>query len=261
MRKIHLANAAGGISNKRQYLFGAIIGIALLLLVGGFIQRSGHVLAGSPETILQTSTPTSETATTSVGAKPLYFKKSLVFKRTLAESEYPSIRTSELTDGYKAISNIPPYVMAPQGSVRMPQFPDSSALGNYQALSTLGTQQYYSNLNVQQYLNNLSNQQWLNSLNNTQRLNQQVINNLNTQTYLNNMTNWQNTTVLNAQQYLNTLNTQQYMNNMNNQQYLNNWNTFSNPTFSQPTFSQPMPSIPRMPSIPVMPSIPSFNFP
>jgi hypothetical protein len=108
----------------------------------------------------------------------VYYKKALVFKRTLAETDYSSIRSSALSTGYMALSVIPHSVVIPQVTVRMPQFPNSAALSNYQALSTLGTQQYYSNQNVQQYINNLSTQQYLNNFNNLN--NQQYLNNFNT---------------------------------------------------------------------------------
>jgi len=269
MSKIDLTTAFGGTSTKK-YLFATTLGIALVLLAVGFIQSYGHAQAGSPDQVALTSTPAGESSTASTGTKSLYFKKGLVFKRTLAEPENQSIRTSALTDGYKALAVIPANVVAPPVSVRLPQFPNNSTLGNYRALSTLGTQQYYSNLNVQQYFRDLNTQTQMNNLNNQQWLFQQQINTMNTQRYLNNMNTWENSTVLNAQQYLNTLNTQQYMNNFNNQRYLSNWNTFSNSTFTQPTFRQPTFTQPTfrqptfiqpMPSIPRMPSIPSFRFP
>ena len=253
-------------SSHRIYSMAAVIGLALILLVGGVILKSRQPLAVSLNHISKTSTPTGLAPAIPASTKPLYFKKELAFKRTMPESEYPSIRSSALTEGYKALSAISPEVVAPPVSVRDPQFPNASAFNNYQALSTLGTQQYYSNLNVQQYLRDLSIQQNFNSLTNQQRLNQQWVNNMNTQTYLNNINTWENTTVLNAQTYLNNLQTQQTWNTFNNQQYLNNWNTFSNPSYFQPiTPNQPITPIRPMTPIQPMPQIyippPSYHFP
>lgn len=249
MQKDILPKAPGVTSTRRNYLIVAGLGVAFIVLIVGFLQKSGHLSLSRPDPVSPTSVPAQIATSIPAAAKPQYFKKALVYKRTLADSEQSSVRASAMTAGYKALAAIPPAVMEPQASIRVPSFPDSSAMSNYQALSTLGTQQYYSNINVQQYLNSFSSQRYVQDL-----TNRQFINNLNTQTYLSNMRTWQNTTVFNAQQYLNTLNTRQYWNNFNNQQYLNNWNTFSSPTFTQPRYTQPI-------YIPPMPSFPSFNFP
>jgi hypothetical protein len=267
----NIAPARG--AGKFRYLTAAMLGIALILLTGGFIRKTDYHPASLQNSTSPTPAPSLTVSSDQTSAKPQYHKKMLVYKRPLADAENLSIRTSTLSDGYKALSAIPPYVVNPQLSVRVPQFPDSSALNNYQALSTLGTQQYYSNLNVQQYLNNLSVQQNWRDLTNqvywNNLANQAYVNNinLNSQQYLNNFNNLNSQQFLNNfnnnlyyQQYsnnFNSLNTQQYLNNFNNnfnnQQYLNNYNTFTNPTFSNPTFYQPPPQIYIPP--------PSFNFP
>ena len=124
----------------------------LILLTGGFTLQPGHTAADLHR---QASTPTLTVPRQAVSSEPLYYKKELVFKRILAESEAASIRTSAQTDGYKALMSIPLPVEMPQLSIRAPQFPDTSELNNYQALSTLGTTQFYDNLNVRSYLSNL----------------------------------------------------------------------------------------------------------
>jgi hypothetical protein len=164
-------------------------------------------------------------------AGAFYHKKALVFKRILAQTELTSIRTSALTDGYQALSAIPSVVVAPPVSVRSPQFLDTSALSNYQALSVLGTQQYYSNMNVQQLLNQMGAQQYFYDMSS-----QAYLNNMNNQQYLQNFNSYlYNQTYLNTQ---NTFNNQQYLNNynnyLNNQTFTNNWNTFTSPTFNPP---------------------------
>ena len=234
-----------------------IIGIALLgliVLTGGGIRNDARRQAGLAAPLSQTPTPGLTASTDPATARPQYHKKVQVFKRVVAEPDYSSIRISAATNGYKALSGIPAFAMVQQFSVRVPQFPDSFALGNYQALSTLGTQQYYSNLQVQEYFNTLSDPLYL-----TELRDQQYWNNMDTQTYLNNMKTWENTTVLNAQQYLTSLNNQIWMNNYNNQQYLNNfnsynsfntWHTYSPPTFYNPPIYNP----------PTFYNPPSFNF-
>jgi DNA primase len=286
MKTEKFTKASWGASSKRKYLYASISGIALIALIGGYFLYNKLHLVNLPKQVSLTSSSALAVATKPTTAEPLFYKKEQVYKRVLAESENSSIRTSEVSTGYTTLSVIPPAAVAPQVSVRMPQFPNSSDLNNYQALSTLGTQQYYSNLNVQQYLHNMSTQQYL-----TDMSNQQYLNNLNTQQYLNNTSTWENQTTLNAQQYLNNLTTQQSMNNLTNQQYLNNFNNLNTQqtlnninnninnqqylnnfnnlntqqtlnnmnTFTNPTFNQPMPQIYNPP--PVYNPPPSFNFP
>jgi len=254
------AKAAGVTANTRKYLFAAIIGIALVVLVWGSIQK------GQPPAVSQASNTSLTTATDLAPAKPVYHKKALVFKRTLVETESPAIRESARYDGYQALAAIPPVLVVSQSYIRAPQFPTSFDMSNIQALSTLGTRQYYSNLDVQQYLTSLSTQQYLSDLSY-----RAAMNNLNTQQYLRNMNTWQNTTVLNAQTYLTNLNTQMSFNNMNNQMYLNNWNsmntfrTFNNNwnTFSNPSYIAPPPRIytPPIRFYSPPPSFNNFNFP
>jgi len=230
---------------SRKFPFAAFIGLMLILLTGGFTLQPGHEAAGLHR---QASAPTATVSSQGVSSEPRYYKKELVFKRLVAEADSASIRTSAQTDGYKALMSIPLPVVMPQFSVRMPQFPNTSALNNYQALSTLGTAQFYNNLNVQQYLSSMENQQFLNDLSAQQRMNnlanQQDLNNY--QQYLNDLSTQQNLNNLNNQQYLNNyqqslndLSAQQFLNNLDTQQYLNNFNTYTSPTFNQPSFTQP----------------------
>lgn len=261
MKTEDLTAALRGASNNRKVLFAAVIGIALLLLTGGFIQYASRLPAGLPDQVSPTPTASLAASAGPVTPKPVYHKKELVFKRTLAEGQSSAVRTSALSDGYKALSVIPPAAVAPQGSFRLPQFPDSSILKSYQTLSTLGTQQYFSNINVQQFLTSLSTQQYLNNLNTWENnlVAQQRINSLNTQAYLNNLNTWMNN--LSTQQFLNNFNNQQYLNNFNsynNFNSFNNFNSYNNfNSFTNPTFIQPRP-IYIPPPVYIPP--PTFNF-
>jgi hypothetical protein len=223
--------ASGRSSNHMKFFYGLLIGIALIVLTGGFVVLDSHAQASLPEQVSPTPTSLETVSSDPDPARPLYHKKALVFKRTMDETEFASIRTSELSPGYMALSSIPLSVVAPQVSIRMPQFLNSSTLSNYQALSTLGTQQYYNNLGVQQYLTGLSNQQYTDHV-----MNEIYWNNVDTQQYLNNfnLSNQQFTmdyNFNNSMQFLNnynnTLSNQQHLNNFNN-----NFNTFSNPTYN-----------------------------
>ncbi len=260
MKRENLIRPTGLKLISRKYPLAVFTGLVLILLTGAFTLQPAVKAAGLH---LQAATPTATVSGQAVSGEPLYYKKVLVFKRVLAESEASSIRTSAQTDGYKALENIPQPVVMPQLSIRTPQFPDTTVLNNYQALSTLGTQQFYENQKVQQYLSELSNQQAMNSLNNQQFLDnyqqnlsnltaQQTLNNLSNQQYLNNFQ--QNMNNLSAQQFLNTMNNQQYINNFNNQQYLNNFNNYTSPIYNPPSFTQPMYNPP-----PIYNPPPSFN--
>ena len=206
--------------------------------------------------------------------KTQYHKKVVLYKRIVSPAETTSIRDSVLFPGYQALSKITPEIIAPHISYRAPQYLNTMAMSNYQALSTLGTQAYYSNTNVQMLLMNLSNQQYLMDLNHNM-----AMNNLENQQFLNNFNNTLNsyaytnsTNNLNNQQYLNNfnfnLNFQSYLNNFNslNNQFLNPTNTFTSPTFIQPpsfnysppTFVQP-PTFNYRPPTFVQP--PSFRWP
>ena len=236
-------NASGESSNNWKYIYGMIIGIALIVLTGGFVLLDSNAQASLPEQVSPTPTSMNTVSLDPDPARPLYHKKALVFKRTMNETEFSAIRTSELSPGYMALSSIPVSYVAPPVSIRMPQFLNSSTLSNYQALSTLGTQQYYNNLGVQQYLSSLSNQQYTDHL-----MNEIYWNNVDTQQYLNNF-NLSNQQFMldynfnNSMQFLNN-----YNNNLSNQQYLNNFtnnfNTFSNPTYNfqpmQQMYTPPM---------------------
>ena len=230
---------------SRKFPLAAFIGLMLILLTGGFTLQPEREAAGL---LRQASAPTATVSGQAVSSEPLYYKKELVFKRLVAETDTSAIRASAQTDGYKALMSIPLPVEAPQLSIRTPQFPDTNALNNFQALSTLGTAQFYNNLNVQQYLSSMQNQQFLNNLSSQQSANnlanqqflnnyQQYLNNLSSQQSMNNLANQQY--LNNNQQYLNNLSAQQFLNNLDTQQYLNNFNTYTSPTFNQPSFTQP----------------------
>jgi hypothetical protein len=226
MKTEDLAKASGVASSKRKYLSIAIIGIALAVLTGCLVQKYDNNLVNLSNPASQVSASSLTVSKNPTAIKPLFYKKQLVFKRTLAKTEDSSIRTSAKSDGYKALSVIPPTAIIPQITIRSPQFPNSSALRNYQTLSILGSQQYYNNS-----MNNLKNQQFLNQSNQymDDLNNRQLWNNLNTQLYLNNF----NQNMQNEQNRL-------FSNNLNNQQYLNN--------FNNPTFYRPMPQIYTPPS-------------
>jgi hypothetical protein len=233
MKRENLIRPAGLNLISRKYLVAACVGLVLILLTAGFTRQPAVKAAGLH---LQAATPTATVSGQAGSGEPLYYKKVLVFKRVLAESEAGTIRTSAQTDGYKALENLPLPVVMPQLSIRTPQFPDTTVLNNYQALSTLGTEQFYENQNVQQYLSELSNQQALN--------NQQFLDNY--QQNLNNLTNQINNNALSNQQYLNNfqqnmnnLSAQQFLNTMSNQQYLNNFNNYTSPVYNPPSFTQP----------------------
>jgi len=248
MKKDNFSGNPGWTSKKGKVLSAFIIGITLLFLTAGFAFNISPLKAS--HTVSMTPAPTQPAAASQEAARPQYFKKALVFKRTVAESEIHSIRASALADGYKALSALPQFVVVPPGSYRAPQFPNQTILNNFQALSTMGTQQVYSNQNVQQFLTSLNTQQYLGNMAAWQSnlTYQQAMNNLNTQQYLGNMAAWQSN--LNYQQVLNNFNNQQYINNfnsMNTQQYnnFNNFNTYTVPSYNfqpMPQFTMPQPS-------------------
>jgi hypothetical protein len=237
-----------------RVVIAAMLGIALILFAGSFVQLVKAHPASQPM-------PASPTPTSPSTTEPQYHKKALVFKRVLAESEKSSIRTTAQSDGYMALSAIPHAVVGVQGSIRIPQFPNNTALRNFQALSTLGTQQYYINSSVQIYLDNLKTKWFLDNLSYQQSMtdlnNRLYWNNFETQQYLN---EWNlNNSVQFLNNFNNDLNNQTYLNNWNfnnSMQNLNNFNSFSSPQIytPPPTFNfQPMPQIYIPP--------PTFNFP
>jgi hypothetical protein len=258
MKTDFLTRLFGDASSRSKYFVPALIGsVAIVAVAGAFLLTNRHLPVNAQNPVSQIAPTAATDPAKPAAAKPQYHKKEVVFKRTVAQADQASIRTSAQYDGYKALSTIPPALVARQESVRMPQFLNSTALANYQALSTLGTQQYYSNQNVQQLFTSMKNQQYLMDQNN--RL---ATNNLNNQQYLN-----QYNSYLNNQTYLNNLNTynnQQYLNNFNNnlnfQNYLNNYNnnlnSYTNPSFTQPNFSSPSFNQPSY----TPPSLPQPNF-
>jgi hypothetical protein len=235
----------GGSSKKPIVLLAALVLVVLIAIGATVILKNRNPQVSTPDPIAQVASTHSANQTVPETSAPLYHKKQLVYKRVVGESDLAAIRSSARTGGYKALASIPPIIVAPQISLRTPQFLTNTAMRNYQALSTLGTTQYYSNQNVQQFLNNLSNQQFVNDL-----AFRQFSNNLETQRYLSNLNFQLNTQNRNFQQYLTDLNLQTfqtnlnfqtYLNNfnLNNQTYLNNWNTLNNPSTYQPNFYTP----------------------